>query len=131
MSEEVTRTSDSGYKPLGKGNRRSLSASPTRSMTGSPVGGTSSSMSIRNQKQSAIEATEAAATSIQNKNLELQYTDGFDRMMKLKQKHNKVDRKYRGLKKKRKMYFGEKELEINMKLKSMKTAIKILIQLKR
>ena len=117
LSEDITRTSDSAHIPLNRSNRRSLSASP-RSMSGSSVGGMSTS--IRNQKQSAIEATEAAATSIQNKNLELQYTDGFDRMMKLKNIYNKVDMKYRGLKKKRKMHFGEELREINTKLKSMK-----------
>lgn len=117
LVDEIMRTSDSVFKPLGKGKRRA--ASP-RVMSGSPVSGMSS-ISIRNQKQSAIEATEAAATSIESKNMEQRYCNGFDRMMKLKETHDKLDSKYHDLKKKRKMCMRKEELHaINRKLQSMK-----------
>ena len=98
-------------------SERSISASPTMSL------------SLRNGKQAAVNATAYAAASIESKNEEQLRNDGFDRMMKIKDKEEETALMYSALKKKRKsckrkVRSGAPQSDltaINTKLKSVKT----------
>ena len=121
------RTSDKRHPKLNKSHRtdrrspisdRSISASPTMSL------------SLRNGKQAAVNATAYAAASIESKNEEQLRNDGFDRMMKIKDKEEETALMYSALKKKRKsckrkIRSGDAPQSdltaINTKLKSVKT----------
>lgn len=127
LDDDIMRTSDKRHPKLNKSNRtdrrspiseRSISASPTMSL------------SLRNGKQAAVNATAYAAASIESKNEEQLRNDGFDRMMKIKDKEEETAQMYSALKKKRKsckrkIRSGDAPQSdltaINTKLKSVKT----------
>jgi hypothetical protein len=100
LNDDVMRTSDKPQQKL-KDSLRTIRRSPTseRSMSASP---TMMSLSLRNGKQAAVNATAYAAASIESKNEELRKNEGFDRMIMMKDKEERTALKYTALKEKRK-----------------------------